>query len=618
MSRLGRWGYRNRISPAALLLIALFKSSMPGVAGFLGDKSKADGQAILDRMLKSMMHEPFYISGNCVNADLGVHAGWVSKGETGGAWNETVDIGLLFSGDIVSGANREDRLRWLLAQYEKNGLHFLEKLNGWFGGLILDRRNRQVILFNDRYGLGRIYWCQDREGFYFSSEAKALLKVLPQTRKLDERGVAEWLSCGCVLQNRSLFSNVSLLPPGSAWTFSADGKITKRNYFEPARWESQPTLSPSDFYDRLKETFPRILKPYMNGEEPVAMSLTGGLDGRMIMSWSARAPGELPCYTFNGPVRDCADVKIGRRVAEACAQKYQTISVGDRFFSEFSALAEKTVYISDGAMDVTGSVELYVNRLARQIAPVRITGNYGSEILRGNVAFRARPLPAGLFSEEMMPRVAEAGRTYTNEAIGNRLSFIAFKQVPWHHYARFAVEQSQINVRSPFLDNELVALAFRASPEIATSLEPSLRLIAEGNPGLGRIPTDRGVTYPAGKSINRLHRSVQDFLAKAEYAYDYGMPDWLARTDKYLSPLHLEKLFLGRQKFCHFRSWYRRQLACHVRDILLDPQSGTRFYVNAAGLKRMVGGHIAGTRNSTLAIHKLLSLELVHRSLLRG
>ena len=34
------------------------------------------------------------------------------------------------------------------------------------------------------------------------------------------------------------------------------------------------------------------------------MSLTGGLDGRMILAWANLSPGILPCYTFGGTYRD--------------------------------------------------------------------------------------------------------------------------------------------------------------------------------------------------------------------------------------------------------------------------------------------------------------------------
>ena len=577
-------------------------------------------------MIRCLMHEQSHVSRTCGRAELGVWAGLVSRDGSSVAcgWNGSRTVGLLLAGETFAdpGAesgcvkNGQEGLQGLLALYEKCGFRFLERLNGWFSGILLDLHNQQTTLFNDRYGLGRVYCHQSTEAFSFSSEAKSLLKVLPQTRRLDERGLAEWLTCGCVLQNRTLFSDVFLLPPGSAWTFSPDGKLTKRRYFEPKAWESQPVLSASAYYERLEEVFPKVLKRYLNGKDSVAMSLTGGLDGRMIMAWSPLGPGELPCYTFNGPLRECADVKIARKVARACRQPHQTIPVGDQFFAEFPALAEKTVYLTDGAMDATGAVELYVNRLARQIAPVRLTGNYGSEILRGNVAFKPHELNGEIFSPDLLQQTRAAARTYSEEAAGNRLSFIAFKQMPWHHFARFAAEQSQLQVRSPFLDNDLVALAFQRSPEAAMSLEPSLRLIAEGNPQLGRIPTDRGLTCPAGRAANRVNRCVKEFLAKAEYAYDYGMPNWLARIDKSLAPLRLQRLFLGRQKFCHFRSWYRHELAEDVKQILLDPPSRTRPWVKGCALEAMVTAHVRGTRNYTLELHKLVALELIQRKLL--
>ena len=69
---------------------------------------------------------------------------------------------------------------------------------------------------------------------------------------------------------------------------------------------------------------------------------------------------------------------------------------------------------------------------------------------------------------------------------------------------RFAVEQSQLSVRSPFLDNDLVALSFRTPAGNEDDLSPSLQLIADGKPDLARIPNDRGITYPVSKASNRI------------------------------------------------------------------------------------------------------------------
>jgi asparagine synthase (glutamine-hydrolysing) len=108
-------------------------------------------------------------------------------------------------------------------------------------------------------------------------------------------------------------------------------------------------------------------------------------------------------------------------------------------------------------------------------------------------------------------------------------------------------------------------------------------------------------------------RGYLEFTFKAEYAYDYGMPQWVAQVDHAFSPLHLERLFLGRHKFYHFRVWYRDALAAYVREMLLDSKSLSRPYLERKGVEEIVNGHLKGDRNYTTAIHKLLSLELIHR-----
>ena len=590
---------------------------MAGITGILGLNASQDRASLLHRMVQPMLREDFYSSGSYANRELGVFCTSVSADPShspGLVWNKAGNIGCSVSGDAFIGSSGTQAN--LIHLYEEHGLCALERLNGWFSGVLIDLQRSRVVLFNDRYGLNRIYVHEQDGRLFFSSESKSLLAALPDLRELDPRGLGEWFSCGCVLGNRTLFRGVSLLPPASAWIFSADGALKKTSYFNPATWEGQSVLSSAEFSERLRQTFPRVLDRYTNGRQPIAMSLTGGLDGRMIMAWARPNRGELPCYTFNGSYRDCADVRIARKIAAVCDQPHQTILVGDEFLAEFPRLAEQTVRISDGAMDVSGAAELYVNRLARQIAPVRLTGNYGSEILRRHVAFKPCALASEIFSPDFIPQLAAAARTYSEEAQGNQLSFIAFKQVPWHHYARFAVEQSQISVRSPFLDNELVALAFQAPPEESTSLAPSLRLIVEGNPILGRISTDRGISYPANGITNRLHRSVEEFLTKAEYAYDYGMPNWLARIDHLLQPLRLERLFLGRQKFSHFRTWYRDSLAPYVKEVLLDARSLSRPYLQKREVEGMIARHVRGHGNSTMELHKLLSIELAQRLLI--
>jgi len=607
---------------------------MPGIVGLITKMPRAWAEPQLLRMVEALRHETSYSAGTWIDEALGVYVGWVArKGSFSDGMplrNERGDVVLVFSGEEYPEPGTLRRLKDLGHVLEGDGpaylVHLYEEdpefpkgLNGRFHGLLVDRARGIATLFNDRFGLQRIYYHESRDGFYFAAEAKAILAVRPESRTADSRSLGELVSCGCVLENRTVFKSIQVLPPASAWAFRNASLQQKNTYFEPQEWEGQSPLEPEAYYQELRATFSRTLPRYLNGRERIGMSLTGGLDTRMIMAWHKLPPGSLPCYSFGGMFRDCEDVLLARKIAKACNQSFEVISVGKEFLSRFPYYAERSVYLTDGCTYVNRSSDLYVNERAAQIAPVRMTGNYGSEILRHLRAFKPVEPTAGLFRPEFLSHIHEAKRTYAGLIREHALSFIAFRQIPWHHYGLLALEQTQLSLRSPYLDNELVRTAFRAHDSSAPKLDifenskDCSRLISDGSAALGRIRTDRGLGGTSGTVLDAITRGWLEFTFRAEYAYDYGMPQRVAQIDHFFSRLHLERLFLGRHKFNHFRVWYRDALSEYVRQILLDPRTLSRPYLDRNQVEVVVKGHLKGNRNYTTEIHQLLTLELLHR-----
>jgi asparagine synthase (glutamine-hydrolysing) len=601
---------------------------MPGLVGIITKKPRQNAERELKTMLGALRHEPSYAFGTWFDERLGVYAGWAAReGSFADGMpiaNEREDILLLFSGeeypapdlinDLKARGHRVDKggASYLVHVYEEDAA-FPASLNGRFQGLLIDRNRRTALLFNDRYGMSRLYYCETADAFYFAAEAKAILAVRPELREIDHRALGEFIACGCVLENRTLFKGIKVLPCASAWTFR-DGALEERKaYFEPREWEDQSALDAESYYQELRTVFTRNLPRYFGEGERVGMSLTGGLDTRMIMASYTADPGALPCYSFGGMFRDCQDVILARRIARACEQPYEVISVGREFLSKFSHYAERTVYLTDGCVDVSHSPDLFANERAKLIAPARMTGNYGSEVLRGSRAFKPVPPAAGVFTAECLSNVNLAGETYREIIRAHRLSFAVFRQAPWHHYGLLSLEQTQLTLRAPFLDNDLVRTVFRAPQAALSDPGLSLRLIADGSKALMRIRTDRGLGGEHRGFSASILNNYLEFTAKAEYAYDYGMPQWLAKIDYRLKRLHPERLFLGRHKFYHFRIWYREFLSEYVQETLLDERSLSRSYVERGAVQAMARDHITGKRNHTLGINKLLTLELIHR-----
>jgi asparagine synthase (glutamine-hydrolysing) len=586
----------------------------------------------LARMMAGLRHESFYSTGSFIDPSCGVYLGWVArKGSFDDGMplrNEKRDLALVFSGEEFPEPGIRRQLQEHGHDFSLEGpdylVHLCEEdpdfpggLNGRFHGVLTDSRRGTAMLFNDRYGMHRIYCHESADAFYFASEAKSILAACPEQRRLDPEALGEFLACDAVLEDRTLFAGIRLLPPASAWVFR-DGRLEKRrSYFHPGEWENQQALEPERHYQRLREVFTRNLPRYFGGGERVAMSLTGGLDTRMVMACYAPKPRSLPCYTFGSMYRESQDVRVAGRVAEICAQPFEVISAGREFLSRFPHYAERAVYLSDGCADVSRAPDLYLNEKARRIAPVRMTGLYGGEVLRRVITFKSEKPAAELFAPEVDGSAQRARAVYDALLQTHPVSFAVFRQAPWHQYGALAVEETQVTMRTPFLDNEFVRTVFQSPAPALAGDALSWRLIGDGHPALRQLCTDRGLTAEDGLRGTALH-GFWEFLFKTEYAFDLGMPQWLAGVNHALSFVSIERAFLGRHKPFHFRIWYRDALAGYVREMLLDARSLSRPYLNRRSLAAMVEAHVKGERNHTRDIHKLLTLEILHRLFFDG
>ncbi len=604
---------------------------MPGIVGIITRKPRAWAEPLFGRMIDTLCRESFYEAGTWIDEQLGVYVGWASKrssfSEGMPLCNEQRDVALVFSGEEYPEAGTSARLKqrghsldiegpsYLVHLYEEEAT-FPKGLNGVFHGLVIDRPRGTAMLFNDRYGMHPIYYHESKEAFYFAAEGKAILEVCPELRVANPKGLGEFVSFSCVLENRTIFKDIHVLPAASAWVFRNCSIERKDSYFRTQEWEEQAPLEPEPYYRQLLDVLSRNLPRYFDGHERVGMTLTGGLDTRVIMALRKPIAGSLPCYTFGGMFRECQDVQIARKVAKICQQSHEVITVGDDFLSRFSQYAERCIYLTEGGVDVSRCSDLYVSEKARNIAPVKLVGTYGSEIIRHAVMFKPVIPPPRLYSHEFLSYVNRAGDTYAKVRGEHPVTFAAFRQSPWYHRGVLALEESQLTVRSPFLDNDFVQTVYRAPKSHDLNGDIRLRLINDGTPTLGQIRTDGGVGGNSGRLISGMTRFLLKFLSKAEYAYDYGMPQWVARIDHLLAALHLERIFLGRNKLLHFRLWYRDALSQYVQQVLLDPLSLSRPYIEKKGLEAIVRSHNKGDRNYTQEIHKLLSLELLHRPFL--
>src|SRR5438128_2234285 len=139
---------------------------MPGIVGLISAIPEEEATGQLSAMLHCMLHEPFYTHGTYLLPEQGCYLGWVNHKDSFSDCNpilsSTRDIVLIFSGEHFThqgSIKAQDHpydgrnANHLLSLYYAKGDEFLQELNGWFAGVLVDLRKKSILLFNDRFGV---------------------------------------------------------------------------------------------------------------------------------------------------------------------------------------------------------------------------------------------------------------------------------------------------------------------------------------------------------------------------------------------------------------------------------------------------------------------------------
>ena len=285
---------------------------------------------------------------------------------------------------------------------------------------------------------------------------------------------------------------------------------------------------------------------------------------------------------------------------------------GTSFSPDFGSWVDRTVYATDGYAGATTAHETYLNVLARQLAPVRMTGNFGSEILRSVSTFKPLDLTQELFDHDFAPIVAKYARTHRHGA-DHPVTFAAFKEIPWRLFGTLAAARSQITFRTPYLHNAIVALAFSAPLASRQSPGSALRLI-ENSARLVRIPTSMGLLAGARGPAAEMRRLFCKVSNKIDYFYQEGVPRRIAPFGRVIDMLARKGT---RHRYLPYRHWFAKELSARVTDVVTDPRTLRLPYWDHKTLGTLARDHISGRRNYVREINAVLSLEAAERLLIR-
>jgi len=216
------------------------------------------------------------------------------------------DLVITFNGEIYNYLELRSELKALgctfetvtdteviLKLYEKFGANGFAKMNGMWAFAIYDKTNHKVVLSRDRFSEKPIFYYQDSEDFYFSSEIKQLLPLVKN--KMPNRSVLfNYLKQGVLDTNNETFFDSIYRIEGKN-NLIIDLNTGKTNIYQYWNYDSK------SFSNNPEEEFRYLLedsvKLRMRSDVPVGCMLSGGLDSSSISLIAHHMKSEIETFS---------------------------------------------------------------------------------------------------------------------------------------------------------------------------------------------------------------------------------------------------------------------------------------------------------------------------------
>ena len=280
----------------------------------------------------------------------------------------------------------------LLAAYCKYGRAMLQRLNGIFAFAIWDAERHELFLARDRLGVKPLYYTQVDGSFYFASEIKALLKVLP-TPRLRPEGIADYLTFLWVPDPDTLFEGVFKLPAGH-FAQLGEGRLQIHPYWDLV-FDVDDTRSDREWISSVGGVVGAAVRRQMVSDVPLGSFLSGGIDSSAIVAEMTAVAGDVTAYTIGFSARDLSydispdDLRYARTVAEKFDVDYHEQLLEPRIVELLPKLVR---HLDDPVADPAAVTTYLICSAASERLKVILSGMGGDEVFAGYPRYLAARL----------------------------------------------------------------------------------------------------------------------------------------------------------------------------------------------------------------------------------
>jgi asparagine synthase (glutamine-hydrolysing) len=379
---------------------------MCGLVGVVNISNRPASETIIKQMNDSIVHRGPDAEGVFVHDNIGLGHRRLSIIDLSASGNQPMysddqNFVIVFNGEIYNYKSIRTELELLGYRFRtstdtevllKSYIHWgegcISKFNGMFAFAILNKSNKTLFLGRDRYGIKPLYYYLDKDVFVFASEIKAIHASGLVKKKLDHKGLLQYMTFQNFLNSDTLYEKVKLFDAGcySLLNLNKISEVKLERYWD-FKFSEDLTLRKEDCLEHLEFLIQQAVNRQLVSDVEIGSYLSGGMDSGSITALSARQLPFIKTFTVGFDMSSASGLELSydeRAKAEHMSYLFKTehyemvLKSGD-----MERCFNKLVHHLEEPRVGQSYPNFYASKLASKFTKVVLSGTGGDEIFGG-------------------------------------------------------------------------------------------------------------------------------------------------------------------------------------------------------------------------------------------
>ena len=503
----------------------------------------------------------------------------------------------------------------------------LLKFNGMFALSFWDKKEKNLLLARDRYGIKPLYYSEEGNSLCFASEQKAILAQPNFDRTINRKALLEYFTFQNIFTDQTLISGIQLMPAGYYGKIDLRKKspqLIRTQYWDFNFCEPNELISHQEYTEELDRLFRKAVNRQLVSDVELGAYLSGGMDSGSITSLASQRFKDLKSFTVGFDLSSASGIEMvfdERQTAEAMSAAFKTehyemvLKAGD-----MERCLPKLAWHLEEPRVGQCYPNFYASKLASKFVKVVLSGAGGDELFGGYPWRYYRGATSKNFDEYIDEYYLYWQRLIPNTVIAKVFAPIwgdvkdvwtrdIFKDV-------FSTHDNELSKPEDFINHSLYfesktflhgLLVVEDKLSMAHSLENRV-------PFLDNDLVDFAMNCPVNLKLNNLGEVIrlnENEVGRKSSKYFSKTNDGKQILRDAMSGYIPESILkAAKQGFSSpDASWFKGQSMDFVCNSLLSKNAKLYELLDRSSVEKLIKEHLSGSVNRRLLIWSLLNVE---------